>query len=127
MDRFRAYAGAGAVGTAVHYSVLLVLTELASASGTASPASAVYASSAGAVLGAATNYLLNHRFVFASVHRHRRAAPRFLAVAVLGVLVNAAVVGVLTSVRVPVLPAQLVATAAVLAGGYLCNRHWTFS
>ncbi|MFA5940893.1 MAG: GtrA family protein [Sinimarinibacterium sp.] len=125
MDRFRAYAGAGAVGTAVHYAVLLLLSEMAS--GTQSPTWAVYASSVGAVLGAATNYFLNHRFVFASAHRHRRTAPRFVAVAMLGVLINGAVVGVLTSVRVPILPAQLVATATVLAGGYLFNRHWTFS
>ena len=118
--RFFRYAGAGAMGTLVHYAVLVALVQLVAIG-------PVPASTAGAVAGAFLNYGLNHRFTFASRGAHRHALPRFVVVAVAGVGANAIVLA--AALALPgthYLIAQLIATAAVLVGGYLANRVWTF-
>ena len=90
-------------------------------------AGVVAASTAGAIVGAAVNYLLNHRFTFASSAAHGRALPRFAAVAAGGIALNALVLaGMLALVGPHYLVAQVVATLAVLVAGYLANRAWTF-
>jgi len=118
--QFLRYAGAGATGTLVHYAVLVALVQLANAA-------PVPASTAGAVAGAVINYGLNHRFTFASSKAHRTALPRFALIALAGVVVNALVLGaLLTLPGLNYVVAQLLATVAVLVGGYLMNRAWTF-
>ncbi len=118
--QFLRYSGAGALGTSVHYAVLIGLVQLAGVG-------AVAASTAGAIGGAIVNYVLNHRYTFASRKAHRAALPRFAAVSVLGVALNAVVLAaVLALVGPHYLVAQVVATGAVLAVGYLANRTWTF-
>lgn len=116
---FRRYVGAGALGTALHYLVLLGWLWLA-------PAAAVAATTAGALLGAGANYWLNHRYSFPSRRAHRTAEPRFAVVAAVGVLLNGLVVAALVP-SIPVLPAQLSATATVLLAGFVLNRYWTFA
>ncbi len=69
--------------------------------------------------------------VFAAPHAaggaDRAALPRFAAVAALGVALNALVLAAMLALVGPqYLVAQIVATGAVLAGGYLANRTWTF-
>jgi len=87
---------------------------------------AVAASTAGAIVGAGINYFLNHRFTFASEQSHRRALPRFAAVAAAGVVLNALVLAAVLALAPHYLVAQVVATLAVLLAGYLVNRTWTF-
>jgi len=118
--QFIRYVGAGAVGTAAHYAVLIALVQIMSTP-------AVAASTAGALVGALINYALNHRFTFASSRAHRMALPRFLAIAGLGIVLNAAVMwAVLVVVPSHYLFAQVAATAAVLFVGFVANRRWTF-
>src|SRR5262249_36161861 len=118
--QFLRYAAAGAAGTAVHYLVLIVLVQIAHVG-------AVVASTVGAVAGALVNYRLNHRYTFDSDKSHAHALPRFAAVALAGVAVNAAVLTLmLTFVTPHYLLAQLVATAVVLLAGFAANRAWTF-
>ena len=118
--QFISYAGTGAVGTAVQYAVLIALVQLASVP-------AVVASTAGALVGALINYVLNHRFTFASRRAHRMALPRFFAIAVVGVLLNAAMMAaILAMVPAHYLLAQVAATVVVLLVGFLANRKWTF-
>ena len=118
--QFLLYAGAGAIGTVAHYGVLIALVQLAGAG-------PVAASTAGAIVGALVNYVLNHRYTFASRRAHRSALPRFLAVAGAGVLLNAAVLAVLlATVELHYLALQVVATCVVLVAGYVANRRWTF-
>jgi putative flippase GtrA len=118
--QFLRYAGAGAVGTALHYAVLIALVQLARTD-------AVAASTAGAVCGALVNYALNRRYTFASAAPHARALPRFALVAAAGVALNALVMAAVLALAGPhYLVAQVVATGAVLAAGYLANRAWTF-
>ena len=120
LPQFVRYAGAGVLGTAAHYAVLVTLVQGAFAG-------VVAASTAGAVVGAGVNYLLNHRYTFASREAHGHALPRFAAVAAGGVALNALVVaGMLALVGPHYLVAQVVATLAVLVAGYLANRAWTF-
>jgi len=118
--QFLRYAGAGALGTALHYAVLIGLVQLARLD-------AVLASTAGAIAGALVNYALNYRYTFASDRAHRRALPRFALVAIAGIVVNALVMAAMLAFAGPhYLVAQVVATATVLATGYLANRAWTF-
>jgi putative flippase GtrA len=118
--QFLRYAGAGAVGTALHYAILIGLVQQARLD-------AVLASTAGAVAGALVNYALNYRYTFASGRAHREALPRFAVVAALGVALNAVVMAAVLAIAGPhYLVAQVVATATVLAVGYLANRTWTF-
>lgn len=129
MFRFLLYAGAGAVGTAVHYTALLALsTRFAQAP---SPTELAAASTAGALLGAITNYALNRNGTFAlgrgAAVPHARALPRFVLVVCIGLAVNAITVATLTAACLPLIATQLCATALVLGCGYLLNRHWTFA
>jgi len=118
--RFVRYAGAGAVGTGVHYATLITLVHNA-------VASPVAASTFGAIGGAIVNYALNYRLTFDSRRAHRTAAPRFALVAAAGIALNAGVLAALLALFGPhYLVAQVVATAAVLVVGYLANRAWTF-
>jgi len=118
--QFLRYAGAGAIGTALHYALLIGLVQLARLD-------AVVASTLGAVAGALTNYVLNHRYTFDSDRAHRHALPRFALIAASGIALNALVMAAVLAVAGPhYLIAQIIATGAVLALGYLANRAWTF-
>ena len=120
LSQFLRYGSAGAIGTAAHFAVLTALVQFAGVG-------AIPASTAGAVVGAAINYALNHRFTFASDRAHRVALPRFCAVAAAGLLLNAAVLALmLTLLHAHYLVAQVVATATILVAGFLANRQWTF-
>lgn len=114
------FAVVGAAGTACHYAVLIV----AVGSAEWSP---VAASSFGALIGASINYTLNRRYTFRSTVPNRQALPKFLAVAVLGLIINAAAMLALTAGAVNYLAAQFIATALVLVVGFACNRAWTFT
>ena len=118
--QFFRYAGAGAVGTGIHYAMLITLVQLAHVG-------AVTASTVGAILGAIVNYALNHRYTFASRKAHGRALPRFALVAAAGIALNAIVLAAMLALaNSNYLVAQIVATCAVLAAGYVANRTWTF-
>ena len=118
--QFIRYAGAGLIGTAAHYAVLVVLVQGLSID-------VVIASTVGAIAGAGINYALNHRFTFASRELHRRALPRFAVVAAAGIVLNGLVLAAMLALVGPhYLVAQVVATLAVLVAGYLANRAWTF-
>src|SRR4029078_1908512 len=71
---FARFASAGAVGTAVHFAVLIACVEILSA-----PAAAPAAG--GALIGASINYALNYRLTFRSTASHRITLPKFAIVA----------------------------------------------
>ncbi len=120
VSQFLRYAGAGAIGTAAHYAILIALVILTGIG-------AVAASTAGAIAGALVNYAVNHRFTFASRRAHWTSLPRFFAVAGVGVLLNAAMMTALLAVLpLHYLVAQAAATGVVLAAGFFVNRKWTF-
>jgi len=119
-QQFVRYAAVGAIGTLVHYGVLVVLVQ-------SQAAGALIASTIGFGAGALVNYLLNYYLTFRSRERHHEALAKFMTVALLGLAVNAAVMALLAgALGLHYLLAQLVATAVVLAAGFLANRWWTF-
>lgn len=117
---FMRFAAAGAVGTAAHYAVLVALVSAAGLAGWV-------ASVAGSFVGALVNYAINYFWVFDSRPGHAHAFPRFMAVAGIGLAVNAAAMFLLTvHAGVHYLVAQVLATALVLVVGFLLNARWTF-
>lgn len=120
LRRFLAFAGVGVIGTVAHYLTLTGLFELLGVS-------AVIASSAGYVVGAVINYLLNYHYTFRSSLSHTRTAPLFFAIAGVGFFMNGAIVGLLTSkAALHYLLAQVVATGTVLVWNFLANHFGTF-
>jgi putative flippase GtrA len=120
MRQFIRYSLVGAVGTAVQYAILVWLVQSATTS-------ALTASTAGAIAGALVNYYLNRRWTFGSSRAHEQALPRFAAIALAGIGLNAIVMaGMFTYLGAHYLLAQVVATGVVLAAGFLANRKWTF-
>ncbi len=117
---FVRYAGAGVLGTAAHYGVLVSSVEWAGLSPT-------LATALGAASGAAINYLLNYHLTFASKAPHRRVLPRFLTVAALSTALNAGGMWyAVHQLHVRYLTAQIFCTGLVLVLGFAFNRLWTF-
>lgn len=119
-ETFVKYAGAGAIGTAVHYALLIGLVEI-------SRSPPVIAAACGAASGAAVNYALNYRYTFRSNAYHLSAMPRFAAVTAAGVAINSLVVFLCVRSGAHYLLAQGIATLLVLLIGYLANSLWTFA
>lgn len=118
---FIRYAAVGAIGTLFHFATLSACVELAGLSPT-------NGSLVGAVVGALVNYVLNYHLTFASQQSHKVTLPRFLTVAAFGVLLNGAVVKLMTeTMSVHYLVAQAVATIIVLGSGFVLNKIWTFA
>jgi putative flippase GtrA len=74
--QFTHFSAAGAVGTLLHYAMLI---RLVSGNG----ASPVTGTALGATAGAITNYWLNRHYTFLSNRAHREAFPRFILMACL--------------------------------------------
>ena len=118
--QFTRFAGVGAIGTLCHYAVLVALVNVIGTN-------PVFASGVGAIVGAIINYTLNYRHTFYSHERHRDAAPKFIIVSLVGILLNLFMMYFLVAVfHVYYLAAQIVATGVVLGWNFLGNRYWTF-
>jgi putative flippase GtrA len=108
------------VGTAAHFAVLVALVE-------GFDSAPVVASSAGFVVGAVVNYLLNRRYTFRTAHGHLYAFPRFMGVSVLGMLLNGVVMALMLHVSaINYVASQVFATGLVLLWNFSANRWWTF-
>jgi putative flippase GtrA len=118
VSQFILFSAVGAVGTAAHFILLILLVQLLAVP-------PVPASMAGFVCGALVNYTLNYRITFRSSAPHISALPRFLAVAAAGFCLNTIIMALVT-VWLHYLLAQAVATVCVLAWNFFCNRCWTF-
>lgn len=116
------YLVAGSIATAVHYAVLIALVELAGI--TAAPSAF-----AGALCGAVVAYGVNRCITFpGSAAHHAQALPRFMAIALLGAVVNAALVWLgVQHLGWHYLLAQLLATVLVMGLTFRLNRIWTFA
>jgi putative flippase GtrA len=120
VQQFIAYVGVGALGTATQYLILLILVEGIGLGPVAS-------SAAGYIVGAALNYLLNHRLTFHSITAHPVAMTKFAVVAAVGYCVNWLVMFLGTRwTAFSYLIVQMMATVTVLIWGFTVNSLWTF-
>lgn len=121
MGQFVDFAVVGAVGTAAHFVTLILLVQSAGWT----PA---LATTAGFLVGALINYGLNYRLTFQSRASHAVTMPRFLAIALLSMLLNIGIVGVLVHWNaMHYLLGQAVATLVVLVVNFVANRALTFT
>ena len=117
LDVLIRYAGVGITGTAVHYVFLLLLVSVAGP---------VAASTMGAIAGCIVNFHLARTWVFGDRVVHALAFRRFVSVAAVGVAVNGLLMTLLTPM-LPLIAAQLVATATVFLVTFALNDNWSFS
>ena len=111
----------GGFCTALQYLVLVAGVEFAHAD-------AVYASTAGFLLSAAVNYLLNRRFTWASDAPHSVAVGRFITVLVIGVVLNMLGMRLLHGyLRWHYVLAQVLTTVVTLLWNFNGHRRWTFA
>ena len=120
LRQFVNFTGVGFISAIGHYGLLIVLVQIVSVP-------AVPASAAGALLGAWINYALNYHFTFRSSKRHREAALKFAAIAIVGLLLNTIFMWVGVEVfGAHYLLSQIVTTGLVLLWSFTGNRYWTF-
>jgi putative flippase GtrA len=112
-------AGSAAVG--VHFLVLILLVELFAADPT-------LATTCGFAVGLVVNYLLQYHWTFRAEDAHSKRFPRYLAVTLLMMGVNALVFwGLEGPAGIPYLMAQGVATGVVFIFNFVINKHYTFA
>jgi putative flippase GtrA len=109
----------GLLAVAVHYAVLICLVEFAELA-------RLPASIAGFCLAIPVNYYGQHRWVFRSAYGHRLALPRYLAVTLAGLAINAAAFSAGLQAELPYPLAQAAAILAVTAFNFTANRLYTF-
>ena len=119
MRRFTRYVAVGALATAVHYALLVLVVEVAGWP-------AFIGSGFGAAVGAQVAYIGNRRLTFA--HRGPVAASwlKFQGTAALGALFGMAIVAAGVRAGVHYLFAQAFATVATLVLTFAINRAWSF-
>ena len=111
------YGCAGAVGTALHYALMLSLLDILTP---------VKASTVGACAGLVVTYRLARRWAFADRRAVRLPFIRFLLVALSSVGVNAAILSLMI-LSLPILPSQFIATACAFLAGFVINDIWSFT
>ena len=121
LKQYVMFAGVGAIGTAGHYLVLVLLVELFAVA-------PVIASTAAFVVGAIINYILNYHYTFSSDKPHLQAMSKFFTIAFVGMIFNGLVMDYgTTELEINYLLAQILATILVLQWNFFANKLWTFS
>lgn len=109
----------GGLATGLHYLLTLLFVM-------GLGAGLVPASSMGFALSACANYLLNRRLTFRSRQPVAETAPRFVATAGAGLLINGLLLSLLASLGLHPVIAQILSTLGVLIWNYTINGLWTF-
>lgn len=121
LAQFMRFALVGGLCTGIQYALLAVGVEWLGLG-------AVTASTAGYLLSAIVNYLLNRRFTYGSNAPHKRLALRFVIVLVSGLALNALFMQLLHGyLQWHYVVAQLLATVGNLLWNFCAHRWWTFS
>jgi putative flippase GtrA len=119
--QFSSFTVVSVIATAVHYSVLVGLVEIAGVS-------AVGAALAGYSTGGIISYVLNRRHVFRSAAPHEVAGSRFALVAAAGFGLTYVFMSLLVDkAQLPYLPAQIATTCIVMIWNFAAHKMWTFS
>ena len=119
--QFILYATIGVVGTGGHFLTLILLVEYVELA-------AVWATTAGFIVGAIINYLLNYHLTFSSDKAHSEALFKFFTVALLGAGINMSIMHVGVNVYAfHYLLSQIAASSIVLLWTFFANKMWTFA
>lgn len=114
------FSGIGALATGIQYVILVALVEVFALD-------AMLASTIGFGASACVNYLLNYHLTFTSNKPHVEAASKFAMIAVLGLLLNALIMGFGTrALHIHYIIVQFGATAIVLLWNFAGNYLWSF-
>jgi putative flippase GtrA len=120
-NQFLRFALVGTAATITTYAILIVGVE-------GLHINAVAASVTGYLLGIGVNYFLNYRYTFGSDQHHHVVIPKFLAVMMVGMFINAAVMYTGTNwLGFHYMLAQLAAVVIVLMLSFTANRFWAFA
>ncbi len=118
--QFTVFALVGVVATLLHYTVLILLVEIAHWL-------PVPATLCGYVAGGVVSYVLNRRHTFESDRPHEEATWRFALVAFIGFCLTYGFMHLFVDrLGAPYLPAQMATTGIVFFWSFLANRLWTF-
>ncbi len=118
--QFVMFFGVGAVATALHYVVMLLLV-------TGLDVYPVVAAFLGSLAGAVLSYFLNYRYTFNSKESHSSTLVKFGIVAGTGMLLNLGLVALFVEVMgIHYFIAQMVSTAIILCWNFAINKLWTF-
>ena len=121
MKQFILFAMLGGVGTAGHYLTLILLVQLVGLA-------AVWATTAGFMVGAVMNYFLNYHLTFRSDKAHSEAMLKFFIVAMVGAGLNMMVMFLGVNIlSLFYLLVQVAASFVVLLWTFSANKLWTFS
>jgi putative flippase GtrA len=120
-NQFLRFALVGTAATITTYAILIIGVE-------GLHINAVTASVTGYLLGIGVNYFLNYRYTFGSDQHHHVVIPKFLAVMMVGMFINAAVMYTGTNwLGFHYMLAQLAAVVIVLMLSFTANRFWAFA
>ncbi|HEB56200.1 MAG TPA: GtrA family protein [Gammaproteobacteria bacterium] len=121
MKQFILFAMLGGVGTAGHYLTLILLVQLVGLA-------AVWATTAGFMVGAVMNYFLNYHLTFRSDKAHSETMLKFFIVALVGAGLNMMVMFLGVNIlSLFYLLVQVAASFVVLLWTFSANKLWTFS
>lgn len=114
------FAGVGAIGTGIHYVILVVLAE-------AIKTNVVVASSIGAIAGGVFNYIFNYRFTFGSSANHAITSFRYATVISAGFIINGIVMALgVRYVDLNYIFIQIFATVIIFLWNFIGSKYWVF-
>jgi putative flippase GtrA len=110
----------GGIATATHWGLMAALV--------AGGINDIVATTIGAFAGATVNYVLQHRYTFASTREHRDAVPAYVFVTILSLYLNGFTYRTLSHiVGMPMATSQVCTTALLAAINYLLYRTKVFN
>jgi len=119
--QFVIFSMMGAIGTAGHYLTLILLVELLRIDPS-------LATTAGFIVGALINYILNYHITFKSDKSHREALIKFLLIAAIGAVINTFIMYLGSNfLQYHYLLVQIIATLIVLLWNFTINKIWVFA
>lgn len=118
--QFLRFVVVGGIVTLTHFTVLILLVEIGRWN-------EVLSTTAAFLVAVSVSYALNAIWTFQMWGMHRRRAPRFLAVSLIGLVLNTVVFWLVLSLGAIYVMAQVVASGVVMFWNYEANRRFTFS
>jgi len=115
---FIQHLATGVIAMAAHYFVMWLALSVEFVP--------VLATTCGFIVGAATRFFFSYFHIFEPEKDVARALPHFVLALALQMLVNAALLALLLSIKLPVWPAQLLTTALLAGINFLAYKFWVF-